>query len=126
MTPAELQKRTFRFSVTVFRFVRPLFRDADTRHVAHQALKAATSVAANYRAACLARSGLEWVAKIGVVREESDEAVYWLKFIDETGIAVGGASELAPLSQEAEELARIFAASYHTSKDNLKRGREET
>jgi len=124
MTPAELQKRTFIFSVATYRFVRPLFRDADTRHIAYQALKAASSVAANYRAACLARSGDEWVAKLGVVREESDESIHWLTFIKEAELAPGRDSELQPLTEEAQELTRIFAASYQTSKDNQFRERE--
>jgi len=52
-------------------------------------MECSTSIAANYRAACLARSGKEWVAKLGVVREEADEALFWLIFIHRAGIATG-------------------------------------
>jgi len=125
MTPQELQRRTLRFSVAVYRFVVPLFRESDTRHVAYQLLKAATSVAANYRAACLARSPAEWLAKLGIVREESDEAQFWLTFIQEAEIAPGRTAELRPLVQEAGELIRIFAAAYRTSEDNQSCSRKE-
>jgi four helix bundle protein len=65
MTQRELQERTLVFALAVFRFVRPLFRDADTRHIAQQLVRASSSAAANYRAACLARSSREWLAKLG-------------------------------------------------------------
>jgi four helix bundle protein len=121
MTPKELQRRTLTFSVAVYRLVRPMFQPADTRHIAQQLVKAGTSVAANYRAACLARSHAEWVAKIGVVREESDETLFWLVFLGEAEIIPAGEPALKSLHTEGEELARIFAASYRTSAPNRER-----
>jgi four helix bundle protein len=73
--------------------------------------------AANYRAARLGRSGREFVAKIGTVREEADETVFWLSFMERVAIVPSGASrETAQLKDEAEQLARIFAASYRTAR----------
>jgi four helix bundle protein len=114
MTPQELQQRTLRFAVAVFRFVRPLMREPDSRHVAQQLFRAASSVAANYRAACLARSRAEWTAKIGLVREESDESLFWCVFLKEAEV-IGASPELDRLHTEARELTRIFAASYRSS-----------
>lgn len=112
------------FALAAFRFVRPMFRDPETRHIAYQTLKAATSVASNYRASCLARSPDEFVAKIGLVREESDESLFWLTFIRLAELALGRSSDLKTLTAEADELTRIFAASYHTSRENRARSRK--
>ena len=101
-------------ALAVFRFTRPMLREPTSRHVAQQLLRAATSVAANYRAACLGRSRPEFIAKLGIVREEADEAVFWLEFARQSGLA--GEPETAELSREVRELAAIMAASYRTSK----------
>ncbi len=81
---------------------------------ANQLQKSASSAAANYRAAARARSPKEFVAKLGVVNEESDEAVYWLEFIGNTALALG--AELKLLQEESRELRAIFAASYGTAR----------
>jgi len=116
MTPEELQERTLAFALSVYRFVRPLLRDPTTRHVAQQLFRASTSLAANYRAACLARSPREWVAKIGIVREESDETQFWIIFAGRSEMCPDGQHELAALTNESGQLARIFAAAYRTSR----------
>jgi len=113
MTPKELQDRTRQFAVDVIRLCRGLPTTLDARHIGHQLLRAATSVAANYRAACRARSRAEFVAKLGIVLEESDEALFWLEML--------GLAKLAPpdrlerLSQEANQLTSIFVASRRTA-----------
>jgi four helix bundle protein len=120
MTSKELRDRTMRLAVATHRLVSPLFRDFQTRHAAIQLFRASTSVAANYRAACLGRSRREFVAKIGTVREEADETVFWLSFMDEAGIVPSAAMrETARLKDEAQQLARIFAATYRTARKKL-------
>jgi four helix bundle protein len=114
VTPDELRERTLVFSLAIYRFVRPLFRDPDTRHLAEQLLRCATSVAANYRAACLARSRREWTARMGIVREEADESLFWLIFLQRSGIVRGG--PINELLDEGTQLARIFGAAYRTSR----------
>jgi four helix bundle protein len=79
-----------------------------------QLLRCGTSVAANYRAACRARSKAEFVAKIGVVAEEADESVFWFELISETGVLAQ--DKMLPLMKEAQELAAIFTASHDTAK----------
>jgi four helix bundle protein len=117
MTPHELQDRTFEFSVRTYKFARPLFRNAETRHLGNQLVRAATSAAANYRSACQARSRKEFCSKIGTVREESDEALFWFQFIRAVEVATGQA--MNGLAREAKELASIFAAAYRTAKRRL-------
>jgi four helix bundle protein len=117
MTPDELKERTLEFSLSAYRFIKPMFAQVDTRHVAQQLFRSARSVAANYRAACLARSTREWVAKLGVIREEADECVLWLLFIQRAGMADGRANAIDALLDEARQLTRIFVSAYRTSKE---------
>ena len=88
-----------------------ILRSADplARRIAAQLQDAGTSVAANYHAACRARSRAEFVAKLSIVVEEADESVLWLSTVQKTGLANG--DDLAALQQEASELLSIFSAS---------------
>ena len=86
--------------------------------VARQLAKSATSVGANYRACCNARSRLEFVAKLGVVVEEIDESVYWLELVN--GSNLRPVPEVTPVLAEARELRAIFAKSLGTARGNLK------
>ncbi|HMH46053.1 MAG TPA: four helix bundle protein [Pyrinomonadaceae bacterium] len=79
-----------------------------------QMLRSGTSVAANYRAVCRARSKAEFIAKVGVVVEESDETVLWLELLVDTQIV--SISRMTKLLAEANELLAIFAASQHTAR----------
>lgn len=76
MTKQELKDRTMDFALEVWRFTRPMNGNLDTRHIGHQLFRAATGLAANYRAACVGRSRPEFAAKLGVVREEADESTF--------------------------------------------------
>lgn len=80
-------------------------------------MRSATSVAANYRAVCRARSRREFIAKIGLVVEEADETVFWLELLGESDVV---SSEWLTLQRtEATELLAIFAASERTAKRNV-------
>ena len=111
-----LKRRTKQFALQVLRFVKMLPKTDEARIVKRQLLKAATSVAANYRATCRARSKAEFTAKIGVVLEEADEVAFWLELIEEGGIAEG--QLIQDLHREADELLLIFAASRRTAREN--------
>jgi len=79
-----------------------------------QLLRSGTAVAANYRAAGRARSRAEFVARIGIVVEETEEVVFWLELIGDRRLIPS--ARLADLREEANELLAIFAASQHTAK----------
>jgi four helix bundle protein len=79
-----------------------------------QLLRCGTSVAANYRAVCRARSKAEFTSRIGIVAEEADEAVLWLELLTESGILASERVEL--LLTEAKELSAIFTTSQQTAK----------
>ena len=88
-------------------------RTVTGRAIAAQIVRCGTAVAANYRASCRARSRAEFVAKIGVVEEESDETALWLELLIESGIMP--AKKLSALLEEANALTAIMAASRKTA-----------
>jgi four helix bundle protein len=114
MSARQLQDRTARVAHALFRAWRPHLRAPDTRHVASQVIRSSSSAAANYRAARLSRSRAEFVAKMGLVREEADETVFWLEYAQEVGITIGPVTE--ELMRESRELSAIFSAAYRTCK----------
>lgn len=105
----DLKVRTKDFAQRIFKLVDALPQTLLGRTVAKQVIRRGTSVAANYRAACRARSRAEFIAKIGIVEEEVDETLFWLELIVDTGLL--GAKRIAFLLQEADELVAIMAAS---------------
>jgi four helix bundle protein len=109
MTTDELKARTKEFALRVIRLVDVLPNSVKGRAIANQIMRSATSVAANYRAACRARSRAEFIAKIGFVEEEADETAFWLELIVESGIHSN--EQIDPLLKEAGELVAIMAAS---------------
>lgn len=114
MDAEELKRRTKAFSLRIIRLVESLPNTATARVIGNQPLRAGTSVGANYRAACRARSQADFISKIGVVEEEADESAYWLELLIEAGILP--ADKLKNLLTEANELTAIFAASGRTAK----------
>ena len=76
-------------------------------------MRSGTSVAANYRAACRARSKPEFIAKLGTVEEEADESAFWLELIIDAGLMSD--SKIRPLLNEASEIVAIMASSKKTA-----------
>ncbi|HEY2140137.1 MAG TPA: four helix bundle protein, partial [Chthoniobacterales bacterium] len=97
--------RTKAFALRVIRLVDGLPNSVKGRAIATQIMRSA----ANYRAACRARSRAEFIAKIGVVEEEADETAFWLELIVDSNIRTD--KQIYPLRQEANELVAIMAAS---------------
>jgi four helix bundle protein len=118
MTTAELKARTKEFALRVIRLVDALPNTVKGRAIANQIMRRATSIAANYRGACRARSRAEFIAKIGVVEEEADETAFWLELIIDSNIH--GKTRIEPLLKEASELVAIMAASRKSAIGNRK------
>ncbi len=112
--PEALRDRTKTFAVRVVNLYRSLPYRTDAQVLGRQLLRCGTSVAANYRAACRARSRAEWVAKIGLVVEEADETVFWIEMLADCDVV--SAAKLKDLLQEAHELSALFTASQRTAK----------
>jgi four helix bundle protein len=118
VTADELKLRTKQFALRVIKLVAALPKTIEGRVIANQLVRCGTSVAANYRATCRARSQSEFIAKIGVVLEEADETQLWLELIIEAKLLP--LSRVEPLIAEASELVAIFVASRKSAASNLK------
>jgi four helix bundle protein len=101
-----LQQRTKKFALNSIKFFQMLPKSDESRILGKQLLRSSTSVASNYRAACRGRSKQEFYAKICIVVEESDESLFWLELIQESGIQNNESNTL--LTKEAEKLLFIF------------------
>ena len=110
----ELKQRTKDFAIRVVKLYRALPRTEEARVIGRQVLRSGTSMAANYRAVCRARSKAEFISKIGIVVEEADETIFWLELLVETSIVK--ADKMESLLIEANELLAIFAASQRTAR----------
>jgi four helix bundle protein len=114
-----LRNRTKQFALRVVRMFQALPRTDEARVIGRQVLRSGTSVGANYRAVCRARSRREFISKTNVVVEEADETVFWFEILIEAGIV--HERKLAPLLQEGNELLAIFAASLRTARARVNR-----
>lgn len=112
MTTEELKLRTKKFSLEIIDLVEKLPNSISARVVANQIVKSGTSVGANYRAVCRARSDREFVSKMNIVLEEADETVFWLEII--TAKKWITASETQNLLSEGNQLTAIFVCSLKT------------
>ena len=108
MDKHELQDRTKQFALRVLNLVDALPRSAGSRAISMQLVRAATSVGANYRSVCRARSRAEFAAKLGVALEEADESLYWLELVRDSKLLPE--NKLSLLLKEADELTAIFAS----------------
>jgi four helix bundle protein len=122
MTPDELKKRTKELALRTMELWDSLPNTCAGNGVANQLLRSSTSVGANYRAMCRARSDADFVAKTGVTLEEADESVYWMELIVESGMKPE--QQVAALMKEGNELTAIFNASVHTVRQKLNKARK--
>ena len=113
MNKDELKQRTKTFALRVMKLVEHLPKTNKGRVLGDQLLRSGTSVAANYRAACRARSTVEFISKLGNVLEESDESAWWMELIIEDGLLP--ANRVEPLLTEANELTAIFFTARRTT-----------
>ena len=84
--PNDLKDRSKRFALRILKLVNALPNTLSARTIGGQLVRSATSVAANYRAACRGRSNAEFIAKIGIVEEETDESAFWIEMLVDAGI----------------------------------------
>ena len=118
MKPEDLKERTKQFALRVLKLVTALPKTLAGNTIGGQLVRAGTSVGANYRAACRARSKVEFIAKIGIVEEEADESAFWMELIIEGDLMK--AELVQSLLDEATELAKIMASSRKSASESLK------
>jgi four helix bundle protein len=109
-----MKKRTKQFALRVIQCTETLPKTQTANVIGRQLLRSGTSVGANYRAACRAKSSADFIAKMGIVEEETDESAYWMELLIETNLVE--ASHLADLLNEANQLTAITVASIKTAR----------
>lgn len=115
MESTDLQHRTKAFALRVIRLTESLPKTRTADVIGRQLLRSATSVGANYRAARRARSPADFIHKMSIVEEETDESAYWLELLAET--ATMPRDSLASLLAECDEITAMVVASIRTAKD---------
>ena|ERR1041384_1129907 len=118
MKPDDLKERAKQFALRVLKLVAALPKTLAGKTIGSQLIRSGTSVGANYRAACRARSKLEFIAKIGIVAEEADESAFWMELIIEGELLKPQLVE--SLLTESNELAKIMASSRKSASESLK------
>ncbi|MEZ4956460.1 MAG: four helix bundle protein [Saprospiraceae bacterium] len=118
MDKKELQERLKRFAIVVVRFAEGLPDTVGLRTVKGQIVRSGSSSAANYRAACRAKSDADYIYKMGIVEEELDETLFWLEFT--VGIDEKYRDTVRPLWKEGDELLAIIVRSIITKKKKRK------
>ena len=114
MDKEELKGRTKQFALRVIRLVEALPRGKTADVLGRQLLRSGTSAGANYRVACRAKSTTDFIAKMGIVEEETDESVYWMELLVEAGITK--AELLEALMKEGNEILAISVDSIITAR----------
>jgi len=114
MNEGEMKKRTKEFAKEIIRLCRQLPNDREGRLIGNQIFRSGTSVAANYRSACRAKSKADFIAKLAIVEEEADETLFWLELITEMEIL--DKASLDFLMQENDEIIAIIVSSIKTAR----------
>ena len=111
----QFKNRTKKFAVEIISYYRTLPKTEESRIVGKQLLRSATSVAANYRAVCRARSKAEFFSKLSITVEEADESLLWLEIISESQISSD--IETKTLMKEAEEILAVLSKARKTTSE---------
>lgn len=119
MSKEELQKRTKLFALRIIRLVESLPETKTAKTIGSQIIRSGTSVGANYRAACRAKSDADFINKLKIVEEEADETAYWLELLIESETIPE--EKLKDLLKENNELIAIFVSILKTKRENLNR-----
>jgi len=114
MDKEELKARTRAFALRVIRLTESLPKTETARVIGRQLLRSGTSVGANYRAACRAKSTADFIHKMSIVEEEADECLYWMELLVEASLVKD--DQLGPLRQEANELLAITVSAIRTTR----------
>lgn len=116
MSELDLKKRPNAFALRILKLVDALPKTTAGRALASQIVRSGTSIAANYRGACRAKSTADFIAKMGIVEEEADETLFWLELLEESQLV--NTAKLTAIKQEANELIAITVAPIKTARRN--------
>ncbi len=114
MTSDDLKNRTKEFALRIIKLVEALPPERSADVIGKQLIRSGTSVAANYRASCRAKSNADFIAKMGIVEEEADESAFWLEMLVDSGLMKK--ERIEDLSDEANQIVAITVASINTAR----------
>lgn len=109
-----LKERTKRFALDIVKLVERLPKGRTPDIMGRQLLAAGTSAGANYRAACRARSSPDFISKMGIVEEETDESKYWMELLVDCGVI--RKEDVSHLLNEANEILAMTVSSIRTAR----------
>jgi four helix bundle protein len=115
MNEQRFKERTKKLALEVIKILESLPKNRTADVIARQLLRSATSIGANYRAACRGKSTADVLAKLAIVEEEADETVYWLELLVESSIVQS--SRVAELQKETNEIIAMTVASIKTLRE---------
>ncbi len=118
MNADEVKRRARDFAIRVVRLVEALPKTRSADIIGKQLLRSGTSVGANYRASCRARSQADFIAKMGIVEEEADEKIYWIELLVDSGLMKR--ARVAGLLDEADQIVALVVSSIKTARSNKK------
>lgn len=114
MNAVELKKRTRAFALRIIRLAESLPKTRTADVIGKQLLRSGTSVGANYRASCRAKSQADFIAKLGIVEEEADETIYWMELLVDSSLVEK--ARVAELLDEANQIVAIIVSSIKTAR----------
>ena len=114
MEPKDLKQRTKEFALRIIKLVESLPRGTITDVIGKQLLRSGTSVGANYRSSCRAKSTADFISKMGTVEEEADESIYWMELLIASGLI--SKDEVDELLDEADQIVAIIVSSIKTAR----------
>ncbi len=123
MDEKAFKARTKQLALRVIHLVESLPKSMTANVIGRQLLRSATSVGANYRAACRAKSVADMIAKLGIVEEEADETLYWLELLAEAGLMPE--ARLSDLMQESDEITAMIVSSIKTLRERQRSERSQ-
>jgi four helix bundle protein len=121
MDEREFKERTKKLGLAVIHLSESLVKTRAADVIARQVLRSATSIGANYRSACRAKSAADMLNKLKIVEEEGDETIYWLELLKESRFAPDAI--LDPLIKETDEIVAMTVASIKTIKSKIQNPR---
>jgi len=113
----EIKKRAKQIGLEVIKLVDDLPSKTSSKAIAYQIIRSSTSIGANYRAACRAKSDEDFINKLKIVEEEADETIYWLEVLEESGLI--SAEKTINLKKETNEILAIVVASINTVRNKI-------
>ncbi len=122
MTAEKLKHRTRQLGISIIRLLDQVPNNVAGKAIANQLVRSATSIGANYRAVCRAKSDADFLYKLKIVEEEADETIYWLEVMEETSLVTD--EKLVGLKREANEILSIIVASIKSMKSKIANSRK--